>query len=209
MTMRVDERQRIAGVGPRGLCSWGGAEPRGIARGINRWALGALLLLASCGDDGGGDFPGDGPCWPIQSSLGGSVEIGTGDLKWMAIQDTVPIVQNVSQSDPYVEVHSRMSGMPAGDAYNPFDPKNPRTKVSVVIDELGLTLGVECPASLGYLASPEAGTYDLVHSLRVGFGTYPVEQAVGKQARITLEVVGSNRRYARDEKTVTLVAQPP
>jgi len=175
---------------------------------VHRWALGALLLLASCGDDGGGDFPGDGPCWPIQSSPGGSVELGTGDLEWMAIQDTVTIVKNASQSDPYLEVQARMRGMPAGDPYDPFDPRNPRTKVGIAIDALGLMLGIDCPASLGYIASPEAGAYDLGHALRIGFGDYPVDQAVGKQARITLEVVGSNRLYAHDERVVTLTTQP-
>jgi hypothetical protein len=174
----------------------------------DRWALGALLLLASCGDDGGGDFPGDGPCWPIRSSPGGSVELGTGDITFEPLHDTLVVVTSARQSDPYLQIHSRMRGMPPGVADDPLSPKNPRTKVGVVIDELSLSIGLECPASLGYVPSPEAGAYDLVHSLSIGFGSYPVDQAIGKQARITIEVVGSNRLYARDEKVVTLVASP-
>jgi hypothetical protein len=64
---------------------------------------------------------------------------------------------------------------------------------------LGLTLGVECPASLGSIASPEAGGFEL-NSLRIGIGTVPPVELAGKQARITVEVVGSNGRYAHNMK---------
>ena len=165
------------------------------------------MLLAACGDDGGtAADSGGGPCWPLEASPGGEVELGTGEIDFEALGSTIIIVRNASQSDPFMQLHSRIRGMPAGDPNDPFDPRNPKTKVAVVIDELSLTLGVECPASLGYVASPEAGAYDMVHSLRIGFGIFPTDQAVGKQARITIEVVGSNRLYAKDERTVTLTA---
>jgi hypothetical protein len=169
-------------------------------------ALGAVLLLAACGDDGVVGFDDNGPCWPLQASPGGQVELGTGEIDFEPMPDMLAITSNTSQSDPYFGVHARIRGMPPGSRDDPFDPKNPRTKVSAVIEELNLTLGVECPATLGYVASPEPGAYDLVHSLRLGFGTFPIEQVSGKQARVTVEVVGANRLYARAEKMVTLMA---
>lgn len=166
--------------------------------------LGALVLLAACGDDGGG-FDDGGPCWPLQSKPGGQVELGTGDITFESVADTVNVIRNASQSDPFLQVHSRIRGMPAGSPDDPFDPRNPRTKVGAVIEELNLTLGVDCPASLGYVASSESGAYDLVHSLRLGLGSFPAEMLAGKQAKITIEVVGSNRLYARDERVVVIM----
>jgi hypothetical protein len=170
--------------------------------------LGALLLLASCGDDGFVGFPDGGPCWPIEAKPGGQVELGTGDLAFEPMPDALMIISNTSQSDPYLQVHSRIHGMPPGDPFDPFDPRNPRTKVGVVIEALGLTLGVECPASLGYAPTSEANTFDMAHSLRLGFGSFPIDQAAGKPARVTIEVVGSNLLYASDEKVVVLMAPP-
>jgi hypothetical protein len=170
-----------------------------------RCVLGAVLLLAACGDDGDGGDDAAGPCWPLEASPGGEVELGTGEIDFEQMPDVLALVANTSQSDPYIEVHSRIRGMPPGSPDDPFDPKNPRTKVGLVSEELGLTLGVECPASIGYVASPGVdGAFDMAHSLRIGFGLLPIEQVTGKHARITIEVVGSNRRYARDEKVVVL-----
>ena len=174
--------------------------------GAVRRTLGALALLASCGDNR--PPPDSGLCWPIEAKPGGEVELGTGDITFRPMPATLTIVRNASQSDPYLEVHSRIRGLPPGNPDDPFDLRNPKTKVSAVIDELGLTLGVECPASLGYVSSPETGAYDMLHSLRLGFGLYPLDQVSGKQARITIEVVGSNGRYARDEKLVVVMAPP-
>jgi hypothetical protein len=172
-------------------------------------ALGASLVFASCGSN---DSPvaDAGPCWPLNATPGGQVELGTGDITFAPMPDMIAIISSVSQSDPYLQVHSRIRGLPPGDPENIFDPRNPKTKVSAVIADLALTLGVECPASLGYIASPsspQSGDFDLSpHSLRLGFGSFPFEQAVGKQALITIEVVGSNGRYAKAEKLVTLMA---
>jgi hypothetical protein len=171
-----------------------------------RNVLGVGLLLGACGGHGETTPDAPGPCWPLPSTPGGQVELGTGDVDFEPMPDTLPIIRNASQSDPYLEVHSRIHGIPPGNPGNILDPHNPRTKASVAIEELGLMLGVECPGSLGYVASPEAGAFDMLHSLRVGFGDFPPEQAAGKQARITIEVVGSNKLYAQDTKLVTLIA---
>jgi len=164
--------------------------------------VGALLLLAACGDDEPVD---PGPCWPLPSKPGGQVELGIGDIDFKPMPDVTMIVRNASQSDPYLEVHSRVHGIPPGDPFNSLDPHNPKTKVAVVIEAAGLSLGNECPASLGYVPASETDAFDLIHSLRIGFGAFPVDQVAGKQARITIEVVGSNKIYASDEKLVTLM----
>jgi hypothetical protein len=119
--------------------------------------------------------------------------------------DTLPIIMGGGQSDPFLEIHSRIQGIPPGDPFDVLARDNPKTKVTAVVMGLNLTLGVVCPASIGYVSSPIAGSFDLVHSLRIGFGTTQNAQAaIGKQAHITLEVVGGNGLYARDEKTVTV-----
>lgn len=166
----------------------------------------AMALLAACGSnaDRGHDAGPTGPCWPLDAMPGGQAEVGTGDIDFEPMPATLPIIRNASQSDPYLQIHSRVHGLPPGDPNDILAPGNPKTKVGATIDELQLTLGVECPASLGYVASPEAGAFDLIHSLRVGFGTMPLDQLAGKQVRITLEVVGSNGLYAQDTKMATL-----
>jgi hypothetical protein len=164
-----------------------------------------VLLLAACGDT---ESPvvDAGPCWPLNASPGGEVELGTGDIEFEPLLDTLEVINSPAQSDPYVEIHSRIRGLPPGNANDIFDPANPKTKASLVIESLGLTLGVECPASLGYAAAPASGAFDMVHSLHVGFGFMPIDDVPGKQGRVTVEVVGSNGRYAKTEKLVTLVA---
>jgi hypothetical protein len=170
-------------------------------------ALGVTLLLASCGGHASQDADAagpTGPCWPLDAMPGGQAELGTGDITFVPMSAMIPIIRNASQSDPFLQIHSRIHGLPPGDPDDILDPGNPRTKVGATIDELGLTLGVECPASLGYVTSPEAGAFDLIHSLRIGLGTIPLDQVAGKQVRITLEVVGSNGLYAQDVKMATI-----
>jgi hypothetical protein len=173
-----------------------------VAHGV----LGASALLAACG--GSTETIPDayeGPCWPLPSKPGGQVELGTGDISFETMPAMLAITKNASQSDPFLEVHARIRGMPPGNPNDIFDPRNPRTKASGRIEELNLTLGVECPASLGYVSAPESGAFDMIHSLRLGFGALPLEQVDGKQAVITIEVVGSNGLYAMDTKTVTVM----
>jgi hypothetical protein len=179
-----------------------------------RWSAAAALALA-CGGSCGGESSVtpdayDGPCWPLPSTPGGEVEMGTGDIRFEPMPEIVPIVINASQGDPFLQVHSRIRGMPGGDPYNAFDPANPRTKVKAVIEDLELTLGVDCPASLGYVESSTPGAFELVRSLRLGFGTLATaREASGKQVTITLEVVGSNGLYAKVEKQSMLAELPP
>lgn len=180
---------------------------RGTYAGLAALAgIAGLTGLAACG---GGDDTTDGACWPLASQPGGTAEVGTGDIAFEPLAGTVTVVRNVSQSDPYIEVHSRIHGIPPGNPQDFFDPTNPKTKVSVAIDELGLTLGVECPASIGYVPSPADATgFDMLHSLRVGLGSVPLDQVSGKTARITVEVVGSNQHYATDSQTVVIQLAP-
>jgi hypothetical protein len=44
----------------------------------------------------------------------------------------------------------------------------------------------------------------MVRPIRIGIGAIPGPMVDGKAATITIEIVGSNKKYARDEKTVTL-----
>lgn len=165
--------------------------------------LGAGLLLAACGSN---EHPVDaGPCWPLGDPP--SAQVGTGDITFEPMPDVLPVISNASQSDPFLQVHARIHGIPPGDPQDTLAPGNPKTMGSVVIPDLGRMLGTAGPATIGYACSSEPGAYDLAYSLHIGFGfgNNPLDQVSGKQARITIEVVGSNGLSARDEKLVTLM----
>jgi hypothetical protein len=172
--------------------------------------LAAAVAVASCNGD---EAPPPNwaeagePCWPLSAKQGGSVQVGTGDIAFQPMPDTLDIIKNGSQGDPFIEIHARIHGMPPGNPDDFLDPRNPRTKLGLVIDETGLALGIECPASLGYVPAPD-GAYDLIHSLRIGFGFTPLDTLNNRQARIGIEVVGSNGLYAHDERVVILKAPP-
>jgi|GEM_PF-6319553 len=172
------------------------------------------LVLGACGGNGGSApdarlADAAGPCWPLPSTPGGEIELGTGDIAFEPLGDTLDLISSPAQADPFVQVHARIRDLPPGDADDIFAPGNPRTKASLAIEALGVTIGVDCPASLGYAASAAApGAFDMVHSLRVGFGVMPIDQVPGKQGRVTIEVVGADGRYAKAEKLVMIVARP-
>jgi hypothetical protein len=165
-------------------------------------AAGLLSATAACG--GNHAAQDAGACWPLDAKPGGSVELGTGDISFQPMPAMLPITADGSQSDPYIELYARIRGMPPGNPEDFFDPTNPHTKMTATIPGVNLTLGEMCPARIGYVASPEAGAYDLLHSLRLGIGTFPASELDGQQADLDVEVVGSNGLYAKDEKTVTL-----
>jgi hypothetical protein len=115
-------------------------------------AVGAVLL-ASCG--GGGAAPDAGPCWPLASEPGGQVELGTGEVTFQPVSTNIELIKNASQSDPYFLINARIRGIPPGNPDDFFDPTNPRTKVTGVIEGIAVPLGVECPATIAYVPSPE------------------------------------------------------
>lgn len=168
----------------------------------------ALMLVVACGDDLPGPPVDAGPCWPLPATPGGRVELGTGSIAFEPLPSPMPIIANGSQADPFLELFARIHDIPPGDPLDFFDPANPRTKMTVTVPALGLTLGVPCPASIGYVQTDEPGVSDLPRSLRVGIGVNPIAEFADQQAEILVEVVGSNGLYARDQKTVTLSIPP-
>lgn len=124
----------------------------------------------------------------------------------MPLPDQLPIMRGAAQSDPYLAIRSRMRGLPPGNPDDFLDPTNPKTKVSMVIADLSLTLGVDCPANIAYIPSTdEPGAYDVPFPFHLGFGSFPVDQVGGKQGTVTIDVVGNNGVGAHAEKTVVLV----
>jgi hypothetical protein len=168
-------------------------------------ALGAGLLLAACGSS---EHAVDAGCGPLGDTPG--AEAGTGSVAFEPMPGVLPIFNNNSQSDPYVEVHARIRGIPPGNPEDAFDPGNPKTSEVVVVADLGLTLGpdVDHPATLGYVCAPAVDAYDMIHAIKIGFGQNPLDQVSGKQARITIKIVGANGASASDEKLVTLMVMP-
>lgn len=167
-------------------------------------ALGAGLLLAACGSN---EHAVDAGCGPLGGTP--SVEAGTGGITFEPMPDVLPVFSNNSQSDPYLQIHARIRGIPPGNPDDAFDPSNPKTSEAVVIADLGLTLGpgIDHPGTLGYVCSLAADAYDLIHSIKIGFGfgQTSLDQVSGKQARITIKVVGADGASASDEKLVTLM----
>lgn len=165
-----------------------------------------VTLLASCTDEPPLEDPYDpnGPCWPLDWEEGGEIELGTGAVDFEPMPGELSAAFG-GQADPYLLVNARIRGIPPGDPNNIFEPTNPRTRANAVIEELGLEIGGTCPFRVGYRASSN-GAFQLSSALRIGFGTFPLDQVAGKQARITIEVIGANRRHARAEKLVTIVA---
>jgi hypothetical protein len=173
---------------------------------LARGALGTSLLLAACGGNASPAVDA-GPCWPLSATPGGQVEIGTGELTFEPLPATLSIITSSAQSDPFVLVHARIRDLPPGNPNDIFDPRNPKTKISLVVNGLTFPIGVDCPASRGYAAAPGMpGAFDMDQAIHVGFFDTPLDQVSGMQARLTVEVVGSDRRYAKDEKLVMLMA---
>ena len=65
-----------------------------------------------------------GACWPLETTPGGHVQIGTGDLAFEPMPDVLPIVHGAAQSDPYLEVHARIQGIHAWDPVTRLDLMN-------------------------------------------------------------------------------------
>jgi hypothetical protein len=164
-----------------------------------------LAAIASCADE---EPPYDGPCWPLPSEPGGDVELGTGN-KFEAMPDVLEVTTSSIQTDSYLQIQARIHGIPGGNADSALDPANPRTMVKVEIPDVAVVLGPDCPATRGYVPSANPDTSELLSPFHLGFGYgFPIDTVEGKQARIVLEVVGSNGLHARTEKVVTLVVPP-
>lgn len=163
-----------------------------------------VVALAAC--SGSPAMPDAGACWPVAATPGGEVELGTGDTAFAPMPRTLPVIKDQTQGDPYLMINARIRGLPPGDPDDLLAPNNPRTKIEVAIPGLGWTLGVPCPARMGYVpARDTADAYDLARALHVGFGyDRPVQVADGEPAHITISVVGSNGLVATAEQTVTL-----
>ncbi len=175
---------------------------------LARGALGAGVLLAACGSPAHTAVDA-GPCWPLSATPGGQVEVGTGDVTFEPLPATLDIITSSVQSDPFVLVHARIHDLPPGNPQDILDPHNPKTKISLVVNGLTFPIGVDCPASRGYVAVPGMpGVFDMDQAIHVGFFDTPLDQVSGMQARITVEVVGSDGHYAKDEKLATLMAPP-
>jgi hypothetical protein len=184
------------------------SNARPLGSQVGTIGIGAFALaLAACGDGNHVFNDAPGPCWPVPSTPGGSVTLGTGDVTWQPLGATMTITKDASQGDPFLAIHSRMHGFPPGDPQDSLNTKNPKTKLSAVVDGTNFMMGVPCPATLGYVNSPDgvSGDYDLVHGLRLGFMTSSNAQTQsGHTIHITLEVVGNNGLYAKDERTVMI-----
>jgi hypothetical protein len=169
-----------------------------------------LVVLASCSDNGNIKLDG-GPCWPLPATPGGQVELGTGELAFQPMPDTLQLTRSGAQRSAYIPINARIRGMPPGNPDDLLDPKNPKTKVSAVLVETGAPLGlaVDCPASMPYVAAGEPGAYDMLHDLQINLATIDPMDLDSKQATLTVEVVGADGRYAIDQKIVTLIVPPP
>lgn len=167
--------------------------------------LGSLALLATALGGCGDDLPAPaGPCWPIEDATpAGTVELGTGD-PFEAMPDSLRFVRG-NQGGTFLVLTSRMTGLRPGNPMRYNDPGNPRTRFSAVLAD-GTIVGRPCPITLGY--EENGDMFDAPSTYRLEF--LPLALGVGAfDTTITLsvEVIDSEKRYARDEKRVLVL--PP
>jgi hypothetical protein len=170
----------------------------------------AIVVLAGCSDesktpdaDAGSADAGEIDCtWPIEeSTLGGTIELGTGATGFEPMPDELQFVMG-TQSGTFLIVHARINGLEPGNLDDFRDPVNPRTRFSATLWD-GTLVGRECPSTQAYKPSEEAGWYERKTFQNLEFLPFEVgEKAFDTMVKLRVEVIDSNGRYSSDEKDV-------
>jgi hypothetical protein len=164
-----------------------------------RWAA-LVSMLAACG--GGDDSPTpDSAPEPACADVS-EVELGTGLFEF-PMPDRIPLRRG--QAIPFISINPYVRGIPPG-TDDPFDPANPKTRVTgVLVEDPSTTFGYDAPSTLGYVPSPIPCTFQQGgDGYRMTFNTTRPQIFVGKQLLIRVEVVGSNGLAAYTEKQVVV-----
>ena len=176
------------------------------------------LALAACDDggavegDAGRDLAVEGDAYvcfsgglPQGASEGGTVEIGTGDDVYSALQDeqVLPLILG-GQCAYHFDIWPRIQGLNRGDLEVNAGPENPSTLMSVY-DEEGVRLdSTSCGFRVHYPEEVD-GFYDLGHARLLRLSRTVGQRLDGERVRIVVEVLDPDGRYARDD--VWIVAE--
>ena len=181
----------------------------------------SAALLGACGNggsspdiDGGNADDGDPnvdaraefECWPsVDPVPRGTVELGKGGVAFSAMPETLNLEYGF-QGGFMVKVWTRMTGIDPGESDTGVDNRNPGTRVRAqfVDSTAALQLPGDC-ADRGFYVANANGGYDYYHELAVVFNTcWGNDSLVGKQLKITAELMDAAGSYATDTKIITV-----
>ncbi|HEY4181329.1 MAG TPA: hypothetical protein VGM90_31000 [Kofleriaceae bacterium] len=163
--------------------------------------------------DGGSGSSDDGVdarpefmCWPSVDPIPrGTVELGKGGTAFSEMPEVLNL-QYGFQGGFMVKVWTRMTGIDAGEAGTTVDSRNPATRVrgKFVDSDAALQLPGDCGDRGSYVANATGG-YDYYNEIAVVFNTcWGNDSLVGKQLKITAELMDASGSYATDSKTITV-----
>jgi hypothetical protein len=147
----------------------------------------------------------DASCWSLEgTSPAGTVEIGTADMDEHFLPlPSRPVLDFDTQLGYHLALHLRMKGLNPGSPGNFMDPSNPKTKLTATLMD-GTKLGSECPATLGYVPSPD-GWFQRLHPLNLAIPPDDVAKIVNTTVTLTAEVIDVEHHYARNDQNVFVV----
>lgn len=157
------------------------------------------------GDDAAPDIDAPrGPCWPVDNTTpGGTILLGTGEDAYQPMQDETELVYG-PQGGFHVVVNSRISGLSPGNPNDVLDPINPRTRFRAFFVDTGEPINpTTCPIRIGYMASPESGSFDLAIASAILYQVgLPEDMIFDRQLRVVVEIIDGEMHYATAEKLV-------
>lgn len=180
--------------------------------------LAALLLLAcvaapACGSDGGGNAADAAPTSDARAlcyggggtpTEGAEVELGTGQLEFVAIEDDdeVPLYSGL-QGGYHIFGNARIQGMDPGNDSQAAEGK-PATWFTVSRED-GTVMNVsDCTYPLAY-EELSGGRYELPYGRIVQVQARYVPEIYGERVHIKVEVMDGQGRYATDERWAVIV----
>jgi hypothetical protein len=173
-----------------------------------RATVGLLMagVAASIAGCGASDEPPPSVCWPEGATPGGEVDLGTGSLAFEPLADGDPlIVVNGPQGGNHVLLHARVRNLEGGD---PAERSTlPYTRFSLFRADGSQIAVASCGSQLAY-SEPADDWLSLQYGRFVIVLQAAAAEIVDEEGRAVVEVVDCEGRYATDERTVRLVAEP-
>jgi len=164
---------------------------------LSRWLtpifLGLTLVVAGCGDDGGGGTA--------------IVQVGTGtiDFEPLSENDELDVIAGPQGGHHFI-VHARAKNIIPGDASIPGLEANPRT-IFQAFTEAGTQIDLMFPPyTLGYRRAGEWLVLPSGRILQVDDDVVP--SLIGQRMRITLQVTDANGNRGNDEVWVRVTEGP-
>lgn len=180
-----------------------------------RHVIGIMALLVGCSgndaalvdaaSDADVDAPPAGPCWPdLVHTPKGSVTVGTGRDGFQDMPEDLPLEYGIQDGFMLI-ANARMTGFEPGNAQDPYDPANLRTRIHAYFDDTNVPLNffAYCPHRYPYVPSGN-GDFVLYESIAVIFETcWRSAHLFDKRIRVEMELMDNDGGFATDVKVVT------